>query len=231
MKKFKNSKKKKKKKQDLNGKLILPNDVSKKEAYPDDLKSKVKIMFLQGKSYGEIIRELSEVYAQVPNKCSISRWRNKEDWDAERDKFHRKIERRAIQEIADTAAQTKGRAYDLLDELENRVRAKLYMIDEETNKAVPRYDISIKELKALVDMAHKIVGDRILLNPDPKDKDTNAIIQTLEQIQERYLKTINMKSSKKKQKQLARENDPETGFIAPSDIADGSQKAGLESLS
>ena len=129
MKKFKNSKKKKKKKRDSNGKIILSNNLSKKEPYPDHLKKKIKIMFLQGKSYGEIILELTDIYQRVPNKGTISRWRNGEDWDAERDKFHRRVEQRAIQEIADTAAQTKGRAYNLLDELENRVRAKLFMID------------------------------------------------------------------------------------------------------
>lgn len=231
MKKFK--KKKKNKKRDSNGKIILPNNLAKKEAYPEDLKSKIKIMFLQGKSYGEIIRNLAEIYTQVPNKSTISKWRNKEDWDAERDKFHRKVEQRAIQEISDTAAQTKGRAYNLLDELENRVRAKLYMIDDETGKAVPRYDIPTKELKALVDMAHKIVGDRVLLNPDPKDKDSSLVVKSLQEIQEIYLKTINAKAfkKKKKRKQIEMENDPETGFVPPSDIVAENKKVGMESLS
>jgi len=227
-----------KRRRDVNGRILPSEDKvlelnirpGTNDTFPDEVKDAAKREFILGKTYSEMADTLRKLFNPVPSAATFCRWRKKYDWDRARNIFERGVRRRTLEAIPDTVAQTRASAYQLWDEIEIRIRAKLYVVGGKgKNRIAPRMDIPARELKLLVDSLYKVTQMKVLLNCEREEiiKDVDF---TLRDIQDTY------EDSRKKKKKLTRDKppkvliqDPECGFMPPTQIAEDA-KSGFDDL-
>lgn len=209
----------KKRKRDDNGKYlpvdgrIIQLDIrpGRNDDYPDEVKELAKREFIVGKTYAEIIDTIQKQYNPSPSPATLSRWRKKMKWDRARKHFERGVRQRTLAAISDTTVQTRAACYQLWDEIEMRIRAKLYI--QEGTKIRPRMDLSAKEIKTLSDALHKVTQNKVMLNSEKEPEVVKDAEFTIKTLHDTYY-------SNKNEEDSVIDADPEGGFTPPSEIAE-----------